>query len=245
MSFSNLSCSRREDAAVIRLCRHDNPSNAIGVAFLSELHAAVEQVRNTEGVKIVVFAGTGRTFSTGADLDEIKGFSDRQIVEFLRLGQSLLRSIMELDQVTVAAVNGLALGGGLELALACDIRWANARAVFGLPEAKLGLLPGWGGMDLLRALVPPPIYAEMVSGAGFLTARKAYEAGLVSRIYASVDFETEVFSEAARIAVTGAEIKKAARGEKSGIDLASANERFLSLWNQPGRQNRLTGKSSG
>ena len=246
MTFSNLACSMREDAAIIRLCRPGHPSNALGVPFLSELHSAVEQVRNTEAVKIVVFAGTDRTFSTGADLDEIKSFSDRDILEFLRLGQSLLRNIMELGPVTVAAVNGLALGGGLELALACDIRWAHARAAFGLPEARLGLVPGWGGVELLRPLVPPPVYEQMISGAGFVTARRAYETGLVSRVYASVDFDGEVLSEAVRITATGAdfraEIKRAARSEKSDIDLASANERFLSLWNKPGWKMRLSRK---
>lgn len=243
MTFSNLVCSLHEDVAIIRLCRPNHLSNALGTPFLIELHSAVEQVRGKD-LKIVVFEGTGRTFSTGADLDEIKDFDDRQVLEFLRLGQSLLRSIMELGAVTIAAVNGLALGGGLELALSCDVRWAHARAVFGLPEARLGLVPGWGGMELLRPLVPRPLYEEMISGGGFVTARRAHEAGLVGRIYTSVDFEGEVLSEAKRIAAKGSglltEIKSVARSGKNGLDLASADERFLSLWNKPGREMRLS-----
>ena len=151
-----------------------------------------------------------------------------------REGQLLLRQIMDLDAITLAAVNGLALGGGMELALACDIRWAHAQALFGLPEAKLGLLPGWGALSLLRWSAPASLGVEMMVSGEVFSARRAYEIGLVSRLFEERNFEAAALAEAGKLAETppGAlrEIKALLRSQRGEVDLSAGDSSFLRLW---------------
>src|SRR5205814_5308280 len=124
--------------------------------------------------------------------------------------------------------------GGLELALACDIRWAHTRAVFGVPEVKLGLIPGWGGISLLRRTVPASLCVEMVAGGECIGARRACEAGLVSRVFEDRDFEAAVIAEAKKLAARGEsalkEIKALWKRERETIDLTLGDRSFQQLW---------------
>lgn len=236
MSFSNLEYSVRDGVALICLAKPGDRSNALGTSFLQELHSATELARNSGNVHLLLFTGKDRTFSAGADLAEMEGFTPGEVLDFLHAGQSLVRLIIGLDIITVAAVNGLALGGGLELALACDIRWAHAKAVFGLPEASLGLIPGWGGIPLLKRVMTASASVELLAGGGYLSARKAFETGLVSRLFDGADFEDQVLAEARTTAAGGGDllqgIKERLKREKGGIDLAAGDRTFLKLWNE-------------
>jgi enoyl-CoA hydratase/carnithine racemase len=247
MRFTNLDLTQPGDGvAVIRLAGPVDRKNLLDSSFLQELHGAAAHLRELDGVKVLVFIGTGRTFSTGADIEEIRDFHDQGVRSFLQTGQALVRRIMELDCITVAAVNGLALGGGLELALACDLRWAHRRAVFALPEAKLGLMPGWGGVPLLGRLVPASFSSEMIAGGDFVSARKGYEMGLVSRLFEEGDFGSAVLDGARKMAGMGEKELRAIKGEvrkrREGVDLSVCDGAFMSLWSE--RKKGVTARAS-
>src|SRR5947207_1762020 len=196
MTFSNIDLSLHATVALLRLSKSSDSTNALGISLVRELQEAAREACQNPAVKILVVTGRGRSFSSGVDLAEMDASQAEEMVALLHAGQSLVRQMMDLEVITVAAINGLALGGGLELALACDIRWAHTRAVLGLPEAKLGLIPGWGGLSLLWRAVPESLCVEMVACGECLGARRAYQAGLVSRVFDNQDFEGAVVSEA-------------------------------------------------
>src|SRR6266498_1265112 len=202
---------------------------------LQELREAAAGACEDQAVRLLMITGKGRSFSAGADKGEMAACQGRSVLAFLRQGQSVLRQIMDLEVITLAAVNGLALGGGLELALACDIRWAHAKAVFGLPEAKLGLLPGWGAMSLLRRTVPASLGVEMVASGEFISAGRAYEAGLVSRLFQERNFQAAALAEGRKLADKPAgtlrELKALLRYQRGKVDLSAADSSFLKLWN--------------
>lgn len=240
MKFANLELYQPGDGlAMIRLAAPADRKNLLDSLSLWELHTALDHLQDSMGVKLVVITGKGRTFSTGANLDEIRDYGSEEVRCFLHAGQSLIMQIMEFGILTVAAVNGLAFGGGLELALACDIRWAHRRAVFAFPETKLGLLPGWGGVPLLRRLVPESFSNEMVTGGNLVTARKGYEMGLVSRLFEGEDFESAVLGELKLIAAMGEnalrDIKAELRRGQKDVKLAECDDAFVTLWNQRNR----------
>jgi enoyl-CoA hydratase len=234
MTFENVDSSLHETVALIRLANPFDSANTLGMSTLRELREAAASACDHRTVRILMVTGKGRSFSAGAAIGELDACTDQQVLGFLREGQSLLRQIMDLNVITIAAVNGLALGGGLELALACDIRWAQARAVFGLPEARLGLLPGWGALSLLRRTAPASLGVEMVVSGEFISARRAYEAGLVSRLFQECDFQAAALAEARKLADKPAdtlrEIKALLRCQRGKADLAAADSSFLRLW---------------
>jgi enoyl-CoA hydratase len=166
--------------------------NAISPALLAELEPALGAVEHANGVKLLVLRGEGNCFSTGVDLTAVDALPPLEAQEFFARGRALVRRLEGLNVLTVAAVNGVALGGGFELALACDVRWAQARAVFGFPEAKLGLVPGWGGIRLLRRHLPSSLALELLSRGGRLGARAAHACGLISRVFDGPEFERQV-----------------------------------------------------
>jgi enoyl-CoA hydratase len=235
MSFENVDISLHDAVALIRLANPSDGANTIGMSAVRELREAAASACDNRAVRLLMVTGKGRSFSAGAAIGEMDACTEHQVLAFLREGQSLLHQIMELDVITIAAVNGLALGGGLELALACDIRWAHAQAVFGLPEAKLGLVPGWGGLSLLKRAVPASLGVEMVVSGNFIGARRAHETGLVSRLFEERDFQKEALAEARKIAdqpgATLSEIKALLRRQRGKVDLGAADSSFLRLWN--------------
>lgn len=235
MTFANLDLSLHSTVAWVRLAKPSDATNSLGMPLLRELQDAVVQACQDPAVRLLVVTGSGRSFSVGADLAEMEGANSGEIAPLLRAGQSLVRQIMNLDVITVAAVNGLALGGGLELAMACDIRWAHATAVFALPEAALGLVPGWGGMTLLWRTIPESLCVEMIAGGERIGARRAYDAGLVSRVFEGRDFEATVLTAAKKLADKAdgvlKEVKAWLKGHRASVDLNAGDRSFLSLWN--------------
>jgi enoyl-CoA hydratase/carnithine racemase len=166
--------------------------NAISPALLAELESALDEVEGANNLKVLVLRGEGKTFCVGADLPAVEALPPRETQAFFARGRALIRRLERLNVLTVAAVNGLALGGGFELALACDVRWAHARAVFGFPEGELGLVPGWGGVRLLCRQLPSSLARELLSRGNRLGASAAHASGLVSRVFGGKDFEGQV-----------------------------------------------------
>ena len=157
--------------------------NAIGSATLAALVDRLRSLEQDGVTRAVVVRGTGRAFSAGADLRELAEFpGPAQFAGFLTRFTAALDGLAGSPLPIVAAINGPALGGGLELALACDLRVAADVATLGLPEVALGAIPGAGGTQRLPRLVPPGIAREMLLLGEPITAARAYEIGLVNRV---------------------------------------------------------------
>ncbi len=157
--------------------------NAIDDAMLAALHSAIDGLEADPGVRAVVLGGAGdRAFSTGMDLKERAGFSDDDLRAQRGRIIELVRQVHELPLPTVAAVEGFALGGGFELALACDLIVASSAAVFGLPEVRVGIFPGGGSTRTLTWLVGPARARDVILSGRRLTAPEAETWGIVARV---------------------------------------------------------------
>ncbi|MBI4362057.1 MAG: enoyl-CoA hydratase/isomerase family protein [Euryarchaeota archaeon] len=180
--MTSILVSREGPLATVTLNRPER-LNALDLEMLGELQGALESLRGDPGVRGVILTGAGeRAFAAGAD---IAGFRDRSPLwgqEFARRGQETARAIETLPQPTLAAINGHALGGGLELALACDLRLSVPRAKLGLPEVNLGLMPGWGGTQRLPRLVGSGRAREMILTGEPIGGDEAHRIGLVNRL---------------------------------------------------------------
>ena len=162
--------------------------NAIGSATYTDLAAAIHELEQQDPVRAVVVHGAGRAFSAGADIEEMRSFAERdQFEAFIHGFTDALDVIASSRLPVIAAVHGSALGGGLELAMACDLRVATPDARLGLPEAKLGMLPGAGGTQRLPRLVPAGVASEMLMLGEFITGERAYALGLVNRLCGAED----------------------------------------------------------
>ena len=169
--------------AVIRINRPEH-KNSLSAATLSELDRAFSSLSAHDHVNAIVFTGTRDVFASGADIRELQTLTPDSAREFAERGQALFQKISEARQLTIAAVNGYCMGGGLDLALACSVRVASHTAVFAHPGARLGIITGWGGTQRLPALVGTARAVEMFTTARRVTASEALEFGLVSRVHA-------------------------------------------------------------
>jgi enoyl-CoA hydratase len=157
--------------------------NALNRELIGELDDAVRRIAGEPGVRAAIFTGAGeKAFVAGADISEFVGLSGAEMRDLALRGQGILRRLETMGKLSVAAVNGFALGGGLELALACSIRLASANARMGQPEVKLGLMPGYGGTQRLPRLVGRGRALEMLLTGEPIDAAEAYSIGLVNRV---------------------------------------------------------------
>lgn len=175
--------------------------NALDTAVLGELAAVVEDFRTNESVKVLVLTGEGRAFVAGADISEMVSKNPIDGLEFGRLGASVFRAIEQLPFPVIAAVNGFALGGGCELAMACDIRLASAKAKFGQPETGLGIIPGFSGTQRLPRLVGPAKAKELIYTGEIIKADEALRIGLVNGVTEPEALIDEALAMAEKIAL--------------------------------------------
>jgi len=174
-------CETRESIVVIRLNRPAE-RNPLSVATLEELDRLVSALSTQTDIDAIIFTGTGDVFASGADIRELCVLTPARAREFAHRGQRLMQRIADAPQLTVAAVNGYCMGGGLDLALACRVRCAAPSAVFAHPGARLGIITGWGGTQRLPRLIGQARALEMFTTARRVTAAEAYETGLISRV---------------------------------------------------------------
>jgi enoyl-CoA hydratase len=189
--------------------------NSLNSNVLAKLDIIFSEIEHDDEIVVVIITGAGqKAFVAGADVKEIKNAGANR-TSFIAGGQCILSKIRNSSKVVIAAINGYALGGGFELALACDIRIASENARLGLPEATLGVMAGYGGTQLLPRLIGPgkAKYA-MFSGAMF-SAAEAYQLGLVEKVYESKYLMEEVEKLARKIAAAG---PLAIKGCKRAID---------------------------
>jgi enoyl-CoA hydratase len=171
----------REAIAVVRINRPAE-RNSLSVATLEALASTIEQLAARTDLRALVFTGTNDVFASGANIRELQRLTPDTALDFARRGQRLMQMIADAPQLTVAAVNGYCMGGGLDLALACDLRVASHGAVFAHPGARLGIITGWGGTQRLPRVVGSTRAFEMFATARRLSAQEALEAGLVSHV---------------------------------------------------------------
>ena len=168
-----------ENIAVITLNRPD-VLNALNLEILKELNKVLEEIRKNSKIRAIVVTGAGRAFSSGADLG---GAMDEAVIrERIEFGQKVFDKIEEFDKPVVAAIQGYCLAGGMELALACDMRIASEDARFALTETKIGLISAWGGVVRLPRVVGRGYAAEMILTAQRIDAHEAYRIGLVNKV---------------------------------------------------------------
>ena len=192
-----------EDRGAVRQIALNRPDklNALNRAALEALLAAFNAAAADDAVRVVVLRGMGeKAFVAGADIAELTALSPVEALAFSRLGQQLMLRIEHLGKPVVALLQGFALGGGLELAMACHLRIAGEKAKLGLPEIKLGLLPGFGGTQRLLRLVGRAAALELTLGGEPIDAARAERLGLVNRVVAQDALEGEVFALAERLA---------------------------------------------
>ena len=172
----------RGRVAVLTLNRPDK-LNAIGTPTLDLLEAELDRLRGEREVRALVIAGAGRCFSAGADLDEIESCAGPyDFRAFVHRTTDVFGLLEAFPKPSVAAIHGFAFGGGLELCLACDLRVAEAGARLGVPEMKLGVLPGAGGTQRLPRLAPPALAKQMILTGEPITAERAHAVGLVNEL---------------------------------------------------------------
>lgn len=157
------------------------PVNALEKQVLAELGESVERIPSDVDVVIIHGAG-GRAFVAGADIKEFPNLDKENGVELVKEGQELFNTIADLEQPVIAAIDGFALGGGLELALACDIRIASSKSQVGFPEVGLGILPGYGGTQRLPRLIGPGKAKQIIFSAEHLSAEEAEAAGILEEV---------------------------------------------------------------
>jgi enoyl-CoA hydratase/carnithine racemase len=174
--------------------------NAMNTETLDEITAAIAEAEREEA-RVLVLTGAGDdAFIAGADIDYMKEFSTPEALAYAERGQAVVRDLRSFPGVTVAAINGYAFGGGCEFALACDLRVASERAVIGQTEIDLGIIPGWGGTQLLQRLVPDETARRLVFFGERLDAQDAYEQGLLGEVVAHDDLYDHVDEMAAELA---------------------------------------------
>ncbi|MBN8946417.1 MAG: enoyl-CoA hydratase/isomerase family protein [Rhodanobacter sp.] len=184
MAYCNLELGNRGAVRTIVVNRPDK-LNALDRQTLNELTLAFAQAAQDDAVRVVVLAGAGeKAFVAGADISEMSGCSSVQAQAFSRAGQRLMSSIERLGKPVIARVQGFALGGGMELAMACHLRVASEKAKFGQPEINLGLIPGFGGTQRLLRLAGRSAALELCLTGTPVNAQRAYELGIVNRVVA-------------------------------------------------------------
>src|SRR5690348_11713221 len=216
-TYETLLLEKRERVAIITINRPDK-RNALNIKTREEGAALLEQLRNDSSVGVVVFTGAGdKAFIAGADIGEFAGrtsITQRDVM----MGRSLFTAVDTFPKPIIAMINGYCLGGGCELALACDIRIASERASFGQPEINLGIIPGGGGTQRLTRLVGEGKAMELILTGEIIDARTAYEIGLVNHVFPADQLEAKTLDMANRIAEKG---PIALRLAKEAVKLAS------------------------
>lgn len=203
MEFKNLLVETSDSICTVKINRPDK-LNALNNETLEELKICFDNLKKDSSVSVVIITGSGeKAFVAGADISEINKLNPITGKLFAEKGQAVFSLIEKLGKPVIAAVNGFALGGGCELALACHIRIANDKAKFGQPEVNLGIIPGYGGTQRLTRLVGSGKAAELILTGDLIDANEALKIGLINTIYPTDDLLNQAKILASKIAAKG------------------------------------------
>lgn len=223
MEYSNLLIELKEGIAILTI---NNPQslNALNTAILKELNSAIESLREVKDLRVLIITGVGKAFVAGADIKEMSGLNAVSGKEFGRIGSDVFRAIETFDVPVIAAVNGFALGGGCELALACDIRVASENAKFGQPEVGLGIIPGFSGTQRLSKIIGEGNAKELIFTGDIIDVQQAYRVGLVNKIAPAeelLDVAMGIAGKIAKNAPIAVKFAKQAINIGSNVDIDS------------------------
>ncbi len=187
MNYENILVETKSSIAYVTVNR-PKVLNALNMATMDELRAAFHNIKNDAGVRVVIFTGAGeKAFIAGADIGELAQNTGPAAKEYTLRGQSVVNLIENLGKPVIACINGFALGGGCEIAMACTMRLASETAKLGQPEVKLGIIPGYGGTQRLPRLVGKGIAMQLLLTGEMITAQEAHRIGLVNEVIAPAE----------------------------------------------------------
>jgi enoyl-CoA hydratase len=211
MTYENILVDSQEGITTITFNR-PKAMNALNRDLLEELSAALDVIDSDESVRVLVLTGAGeKAFVAGADISELATFNSLQAKYFSQKGHDVMTRIGALAIPAIAAVNGYALGGGCEMALACDFIYASSTAAFGLPEITLGLIPGFGGSQRLARAIGAAMTKELVYTGKMINAEEARAMGLVNHVFDATALMEETMKTARIIATKGRVSLRAAK----------------------------------
>jgi enoyl-CoA hydratase len=221
MSFDNLLITDADGVRRITVNRPDK-LNALNIDTIGELDLAVAEIERDGTIEAVVITGAGdKAFVAGADISELATLGPVEAKAFARRGQAVFDRLERLDRPVVAAVNGYALGGGCELAMACHLRVASSTAVFGQPEVKLGLIPGYGGTQRLPRLIGRGRALELLLTGRNVAAEEALSIGLVNSVCEPGDLDPAVDTLLASIRTNGPlAVRQCLEAVAAGLDMS-------------------------
>lgn len=211
MTYENILVDSQEGVTTITFNR-PKAMNALNGELLEELSTALDDIAGDESVRVLVLTGAGeKAFVAGADITELATFNSLQAKYFSQKGHDVMNKIGALAIPAIAAVNGYALGGGCEMALACDFIYASNTAAFGLPEITLGLIPGFGGSQRLARAIGSALTKELVYTGKMINAEEAKAMGLVNQVFDAAGLMEETMKTACAIAMKGKVSLRAAK----------------------------------
>src|SRR5579872_6909049 len=187
MNYENILVEKKNSIAYVTVNR-PKVLNALNMATMDELRAAFHDIKNDASARVVILTGAGeKAFIAGADINELAAHDAVSGKEYTHRGQSVLNLIENVGKPVIACINGFALGGGCEFAMACTMRLASDNAKLGQPEVKLGLLPGYGGTQRLPRLVGKGMAMQLVLAGEMISAQEAHRIGLVNEVVAAAE----------------------------------------------------------
>jgi enoyl-CoA hydratase len=219
MTYENIIFQVEEGIATIVFNR-PKALNALNGATLDELSAALDSISADETIRVLILTGAGeKSFVAGADINELARFNPLQGKLFSSKGQSIISKLQNLAIPVIGAVNGFALGGGSEIALACDFIYASETATFGLPEINLGIIPGFGGTQRLPRLIGSNLAKEMIFTGKMIPAAEALTMGLVNKVFPAAALMEEARKTARVMTAKGrVSLRAAKQAVNCGLD---------------------------
>jgi enoyl-CoA hydratase len=203
MEYKNILLSFEREIGILAINR-PKALNALNIETLKDIQMGIQEAKDHLEMKVLILTGSGeKAFVAGADIAEMKGMNSIEALNFSKLGHLTLKMIQDLDRPVIAAVNGYALGGGTEIAVACDFAYASENARFGLPEVTLGIFPGFGGTQRLPRLIGKGKAKELILTGKMITAQEAFQMGIVNRVFPPASLLEETKKVALQIAANG------------------------------------------
>jgi len=230
MEYKNILLAIEEKIATLTFNR-PKVLNAMNMEVLGEIYDAVSACADNDDVRAVILTGAGdKAFVAGADIAQMQNATSVEILRLMEAGHKTMRLIETMPKPAIAAVNGFALGGGTEIALACDIRFASEKAIFGQPEILIGVIPGWGGTQRLPRLIGMGLAKEIILSGAQINAQRAYEIGLVNKVFPPEKLMEEAKKFAAKLAALPSfALKMAKNAINYGFDMSLDNASALEI----------------
>ena len=228
MTYENILLEKKNSIAYVTINR-PKVLNALNSATIEELRSVFHEVKSDDSVRVVILTGAGeKAFVAGADINELATQDAVSGKKYALRGQNVFNLIENLGKPVIACINGFALGGGCELALACTMRLASENAKLGQPEVKLGILPGYGGSQRLPRLVGKGVAMQHILTGEMITAQEALRIGLVNEVTAAVDLIPRAEAIAAKIIANGPlAVQYAMEAVNKGVEMTLAEGLFL------------------